>query len=75
MSRFHFAAWMLPLVLTMGCASTQADSGKPGHVVVGQGSSDDRSAINSNNQQIFNAEHAMSPDPSVSSGTPNTNLP
>jgi hypothetical protein len=75
MSRLSFAAWMLPLVLTLGCATAPQGQVKPAHVVVGPVSASDRSAIESNNQQIFNAEHAMSPDSAVSTGTPNTNLP
>ena len=57
-----------PLCLLAGCASVPAAASNPapaGHDVVGAGSSSDRAAINSSNQQIFDAEHAMDSDPAV----------
>ena len=63
-TRFHFIAPMLPLAFLLGCA-TSPQAKRPTFVdrpVVGSGNSDDRAAIDSSNQQIFNAEHAATPD-------------
>ena len=70
MSRFCFAAWMLPLVVLFGCATSPEQAEKPGRVVVGSGTADDRSVIGSSNQQIFSSEHALSPDAPVAAGNP-----
>ena len=75
MSRFPCAAWTLPLVLTMGCASTAPDPAKSGHVVDGQGTAADRSAIQSTNEQIYNAEHSLSNDSGTPASAPNANIP
>ena len=54
-----------------GCAGTSSSAAREDpaardpdpdqHVVVGQGTAEDRAAINASNQKMFNAEHADSP--------------
>jgi len=73
--RFQLAAWILAAALFFtACASTpppRAEIALPaGRTVVGSGTSDDQSVINSSNQTMFNSEHAMSPGPSADSSNP-----
>jgi hypothetical protein len=66
------------LVLLPGCASTSPQSQQSSakeHVVIGQGTTDDRSVINTSSQQIFAAEHETSPDAPTSPNAANQNLP
>jgi hypothetical protein len=75
--RFQLTAWLLAAALFFpACASTPPRAEIPlpaGRTVVGSGTSDDQSVINSSNQTMFNSEHAMSPGPSA--GSSNQGVP
>jgi hypothetical protein len=63
----------------VGCASSTPRAAiyvPAGQDVVGSGgSASDRKVVNASDQQMFDAEHAMDPDPSAGSSDPNQNLP
>ncbi|MCE0523575.1 MAG: hypothetical protein LV480_11765 [Methylacidiphilales bacterium] len=87
--QLRFPAGILCIALFLaGCAeasstaspSKDSASNQEGHIVDGQGTSQDRTVISNFNQQIFDAEHPGSPGapaapPSAPSQVQNNNLP
>jgi hypothetical protein len=74
-ARLDSLAWLLPLGLLVGCASTPSVIENPApseREVVGSGTTEDRSVINAADQQVYNTEHAESPAPSTA---PNQGIP
>jgi hypothetical protein len=75
---FRFVALILTMGLLARCASTPPVVQRPvmeGHEVVGGGTADDRAAIKNTNEQIFNAEHAQTPDSSADPNPQGQSLP
>jgi hypothetical protein len=67
------------LSLLVGCASAPPQANnpppRPAQMVEGSGTDSQRTTIQSNDNQIYGAEHAMDPDAATASGTQNQGIP